>query len=90
MAHLKCRRLSIFPGRRQPSIFDVKELNFCVRNGNRWDLFAINTDYLKLNNYDLYYFFSTDSPDTLGKALDRLVLTRLTPHDAYTLSLSTS
>ena len=41
-----CRHLSIFPGRRQPSIFDVKELNFCVRNGNRWNLFAISTDYL--------------------------------------------
>ena len=36
--------LSIFPGRHQPSIFDANELNFCVRNGNRWDLAAINTD----------------------------------------------
>ena len=44
----------------------------------------------KLNISDLFYDFSTDFPDTLGKALDRLVLTRLTPHDAYTLSLSTS
>ena len=25
------------------STFGVKELNFCVRNGNRWDLFAIIT-----------------------------------------------
>ena len=40
-----CRHLSIFPGRHQPSIFDVYELNFCVRNGNRWSLIAINTDY---------------------------------------------
>ena len=36
--------LSIFPGRYQPSIFDASELNYCVRNGNRWDLAAINTD----------------------------------------------
>ena len=47
--------LSIFPGRRQPSIVDASELNYCVRNGNRWDLITINTDFLrdipsKLNN----------------------------------------
>ena len=39
----KRRHLSIFPGRRQPSIFDASELNFCVRDGNRWILTAINT-----------------------------------------------
>ena len=27
---------SIFPGRRQPSIFDDEKLNFCVRDENRW------------------------------------------------------
>ena len=37
------RQRSIFPGRHQPSIFDVLELNFCVRNGNRWNLQAIAT-----------------------------------------------
>ena len=36
--------LPIFPGRRQPSIFGADELNFCVRDGNRWTLIAINTD----------------------------------------------
>ena len=50
-----CRRLSIFPSRYQLSIFDASELNYCVRNGNRWTLTAINTDYVerelsKLNN----------------------------------------
>ena len=40
-----CRHLSNFPGRHQPSIFDVKELNCRVRNGNGWDLFAIGTDW---------------------------------------------
>ena len=34
------RRRSIFPGRRQPSIVDTGELNFCVRDGNRWILTA--------------------------------------------------
>ena len=39
------RRRSIFPGRRQPSIVDTGELNFCVRDGNRWILTAIDTVY---------------------------------------------
>ena len=38
--------LPIFPGRRQPSIFGADELNFCVRDGNRWTLIAINTDFV--------------------------------------------
>ena len=42
---LLCRHLSIFPGSCPPSIFDANELNFCVRNGNRWTLAAIGTDY---------------------------------------------
>ncbi len=40
----KSRHLSKFPGRDQPSIFDVKELNYRVRKGNGWDLFANGTD----------------------------------------------
>ena len=41
----ECWRLPIFPGRRQPSIVGTSELNFCVRNGNRWTLTVINTNY---------------------------------------------
>ena len=37
--------LPIFPGRHQPSIVGANELNFCVRDGNRWTLIAINTNY---------------------------------------------
>ena len=37
--------LPIFPGSRPPSIVGANELNFCVRNGNRWTLIAINTNY---------------------------------------------
>ena len=37
------RHLPIFPSRLQPSIFGTTELNFCVRNGNRWDLRVIGT-----------------------------------------------
>ena len=40
-----CWRLPIVPGRCQPSIFGTSELNFCVRDGNRWTLTVINTNY---------------------------------------------
>ena len=40
------QRLPIFPGSRPPSIFGVCELNFCVRDGNRWNLTAIVTGFL--------------------------------------------
>ena len=38
------RRLPIFTSRFQLTIFGTSELNFCVRNGNRWDLTVIVTD----------------------------------------------
>ena len=38
---------SIFPGRRQPSIFDTNELNFRVRNGNGCTLTVINTNHIQ-------------------------------------------
>ena len=52
------RQLSTLPGSHPPSTIDVKELNFCVRHGNRWVLLAIVTGFLfpwrfapsKLNN----------------------------------------
>ena len=37
------RRRSTLPGRYQPSTIDVLRLNFCVRNGNRWNPQAIAT-----------------------------------------------
>ena len=43
-AFVKCRRRPIFPGGCPPSIFGTNELNYCVRNGNRWTLIVINTD----------------------------------------------
>ena len=46
-----CRRLPIFPGRFQPSIFGASELNFRVRNGNGWTLTAINTDLCILTDF---------------------------------------
>ena len=40
----KCRRRLIFPGGCPPSIFSTEELNYRVRDGNGWTLFAIDTD----------------------------------------------
>ena len=35
----------IFPASHPASIFGDHELNFCVRDGNRWTLMPINTNY---------------------------------------------
>ena len=44
-APLSCgiRRRPTLPGRVQPSTIGAEGLNFCVRDGNRWDPFAIVT-----------------------------------------------
>ena len=39
------RQRLILPGRVQPSTFSTGELNFCVRDGNRWNLIVISTNY---------------------------------------------
>ena len=38
-----------------PSTFGVKELNFCVRNGNRWILFAIITAMVYIRRFQRLY-----------------------------------
>ena len=47
---LSCARRVIFPGRRQPSIVTVNELNYCVRNGNRCTLITIDTHYVLIKS----------------------------------------
>ena len=37
------RQRPILPGRVQPSTFGTEGLNYCVRNGNRWNPFVIAT-----------------------------------------------
>ena len=37
--------LPIFTASHPATIVGAYELNFCVRNGNRWTLIAINTNY---------------------------------------------
>ena len=46
--------LPIFPGSHPPSIVGVHELNFCVRDGNRWTLMTINTNSFSVAFYHLY------------------------------------
>ena len=98
------RRLPIFPGRLQPSIFGTTELNFCVRNGNRWDLCVIGTGHI-CSAYQPYIFSLLrgmhpqnwiinclqirSTIKTCGQALDLLVHASSTRHRAYTLCLST-
>ena len=40
-----CWHRPIFPSRFQLSIFGTAQLNFCVRNGNRWTLCVSGTNY---------------------------------------------
>ena len=42
----KNRQRPNFPGSLPPSIIGAEELNYCVRDGNRCDLFAVVTGYL--------------------------------------------
>ena len=42
--------LPIFTSSRPLTIVGADELNFCVRDGNRWTLIAINTNYLLITN----------------------------------------
>ena len=61
LVHLSFRQLSTFPGSRPPSIIDVKELNFCVRHGNRWILLAIVTGWsicLQICNLQVEYLLT--------------------------------
>ena len=48
------RQFLILPGRFQPSTFSVCELNYCVRDGNRWTLAAIITGLVELRH--IYHF----------------------------------
>lgn len=57
----KCWRLPIFTGRFQPTIFGTTELNFCVRDGNRWNLSVIatgNGSYLIASPFSSCFHFT--------------------------------
>ena len=51
--------LPIFTARHQATIVGVSELNFCVRDGNRWTLTTINTNSHRMAvNHPLYKPFT--------------------------------
>ena len=55
------RQRLILPGRVQPSTFSTGELNFCVRDGNRWNLSVIatgNGSYLVASTFSSCFPFS--------------------------------
>ena len=54
------QRLNL-PGRVQPSTFSTGELNFCVRDGNRWNLSVIatgNGSYLIASTFSSCFHFT--------------------------------
>ena len=53
------RRLPIFTSRFQLTILGTSELNYCVRNGNRWDLTVIVTDHMTGPVYHTAYCLSS-------------------------------
>ena len=61
------RHLPIFAGRLQPTIFGTTELNFCVRNGNRWNLCVIGTGQICFKpGLHIFSFKLRDAPSKLN------------------------
>ena len=58
--------LLIFPGSHPPSIVSVHELNFCVRDGNRWTLMTINTNSYGWVSTHLLYIKSFSASNIFG------------------------
>ena len=72
------RQRLILPGRVQPSTFSTGELNFCVRDGNRWNLSVIatgNGSYLIASPFSFLPFRKrrVEDPRTLTTA-HRMIL----------------
>ena len=73
----KCWHLPIFTGRHQPTIFGTTELNFCVRDGNRWTLSVIDTN-LFISSLLTFWVFGdpygtrTHVAAVRGRSLNRL------------------
>ena len=56
------RQRSTLPGRLQPSTIDAEGLNFCVRDGNRWNPFAIVTGNRIFFRYPFAFLILPVSP----------------------------
>ena len=59
--------LPIFTASHPATIVGANELNFCVRDGNRWTLIAINTNY-----FGDPYRIRTDVNGVRGRCLNHL------------------
>ena len=66
-----CWRLLIFPGRRQPSIFSVSELNFRVRDGNGCTLATISANSFFIRPGFLPRLLRLENPVALPRGLPR-------------------
>ena len=87
--------LPIFTARHQATIVGVSELNFCVRDGNRWTLTTINTNFLgyapsKLNIKSFILHFSATLSLRFGQAFGLLVSVSSIHYCTSTSDLSTS
>ena len=95
------RQRPTLPGRLQPSTIGVLGLNFCVRNGNRWNPQAIATAKGELLYRRLCTLTTAYEPfrrdlssflllvlDRLNQAIDRLVSSSYTHYCASTDDLS--
>ena len=60
-AFCSSRRLPIFTSRFQLTILGTSELNYCVRNGNRWNLTVIVTDHMTDTVYHISVYLSSIS-----------------------------
>ena len=99
LRNMEMRQRPTLPGRLQPSTIGVLRLNFCVRNGNRWNPQAITTAMGELiyqvcnltTAYELLrsIFIISEVLDQLNQAIDRLVSSSYTHYCASTDDLST-
>ena len=69
--------LPIFTASHPATIVGVHVLNFCVRDGNRWTLIAINTNYLSASAFAVTLFgdpyrIRTDVNGVRGRCLNHL------------------
>ena len=89
------RRRPILPGRRQPGTFGAEKLNFCVRDGNRWDLLAIITGNLStFRTLKTSYWIAFEISRSLNIRFLRssprpISIDNLTHHCVYSVNLST-
>ena len=77
--------LPIFTASRPATIVGASELNFCVRDGNRWTLTAINTNYsegyapskLNIENHDSCLRLATEPASSCRSSFRLISISQL-------------